>query len=161
MKGCKIETGAYLISEMKLPLEDAGTLVSMGSMFIEIEDLTQAMHCLMRAIEMDGANADAYYYLGVVSALQDNFNNAAELFSHALELRGDHISTLRDSASVCLALGRLTDADARIKKARRLDDNDMALKKIERSIIVARTKQRVKRAINRFKLGSADEESLQ
>jgi len=159
MKGCKIETGAYLISEMKLPLEDAGTLVSMGSMFIEIDDLTQAMHCLMRAIETDGASADAYYYLGVVSALQDNFTNAAELFAHALDLRGDHIPTLRDSASVCLALGRLTDAAAKIEKARSLDGDNVQLKKIERSIVIARTKQRIKSALNRFKVGPADGKS--
>jgi tetratricopeptide (TPR) repeat protein len=161
MKGCKIETGAYLISELKLTLQDASTLVSMGSMFIEIEDLTQAMHCLMRAIEVDGANADAYYYLGVVSALQDNFNNAAELFAHALDIRGDHIPTLRDSASVCLELGRLTDADARIKKARSLDGDDLQLKKIERAIAVARAKQRIKSTLNRFKLGPTSDKSPQ
>lgn len=160
MKGRKIETGAYLISELKLTLQDAGTLVSMGSMFIEIDDLTQAMHCLMRAIEVDGANADAYYYLGVVSALQGNFKNAAELFGHALDLRGDHIPTLRDSASVCLAIGRLTDAADRIKKARRLDAADVQLRKLDRAITVARTKQRLMSTLNRFRPGPVPGKSL-
>jgi tetratricopeptide (TPR) repeat protein len=128
----------------------------MGSMFIEIDDLAQAMHCLMRAIEVDDTNADAYYYLGIVSALQGNCKNAAELFAHGLDIRGEHVPTLRDSASVCLAMGRLTDADARIKKARSLDAGDVQLKKIERAIALARTKQRIMGAIRRFRCGSAD-----
>jgi tetratricopeptide (TPR) repeat protein len=153
MKGRKIETGAYLISEMKLTLQDAGTLISMGSMFIEIDDLANAMHCLMRAIEVDGANADAYYYLGVVSGLQGNVKNAAELFAHALDIRDEHIPTLRDSASVCLAMGRLTDAAARIKKARSLDAADVQLKKIDRKIAVALTKRRLLNALGRLRRG--------
>ena len=161
MKGRKIETGAYLLSELKLTLEDVGTLVSMGSMFIEIDDLTQAMHCLMRAIEIDGANADAYYYLGVVSALQGNIKNAAELFAHALDIRGEHIPTLRDLASVCLEMGRLTDAAERIKKARRLDAADVQLKKIGRTIAVARTKQRIMNTLSRFRSGPTSRDSSQ
>lgn len=159
MKGRKIETGAYLISELKLVLEDAGTLVSMGSMFIEIDDLTQAMHCLMRAIEVDGANADAYYYLGVVSALQGNVRNAAELFTRALDIHGEHVPTLRDSASVCLAMGRLADAAARIKKARRLDDGDVQLKRIDRKIAIARAKRWVVNTLSRFKPAPAPQNS--
>ena len=153
MKGRKIEAGAYLISELKLTLEDAGTLVSMGSMFIEIDDLAHAMRCLMRAIELDGANADAYYYLGVLSAVRGDFRNATEFFAHALDLRSDHIPALRDSASVYLCLDRLTDAAARIKKARSLDGTDVQLKKIDRMIAIARAKQRIINTLGRFRLG--------
>src|SRR4030042_6238857 len=96
----------------------------------------------MRAIELDGVNADAYYYLGVVSALRDDYRNASEFFAHAQDLRGDHVPTLRDSASVCLAMGRLADAAAKITKALTLDPADPLLKKISRKIALARLKQR-------------------
>jgi tetratricopeptide (TPR) repeat protein len=154
MMGRKTEAAAYLLSELKLTLEDAATLVSMGSMFMEIDDPAHAMHCLMRAIEVDGANADAYYYLGVVSALRKDFKNASEFFAHALDLRPEHIPTLRDSASVCLATGRLADAADRIKRARSLDGNDLQLRKLDRTIALARAKQRITNTFARFRPGS-------
>ena len=112
------------------------------------------MHCLMRAIEVDEANADAYYYLGVVSALREDFKNASEFFAHALDLRPEHVPTLRDSASVYLTTGRLADAADRIKKARSLDANDVQLRKIDRTITLARAKRRIRNTLARFRPGS-------
>jgi tetratricopeptide (TPR) repeat protein len=160
MKGRKIEAGAYLISELKLTLDDASTLVSMGSMFMEIDDQAHAMHCLMRAIEVGGANPDAYYYLGVVSAIRGDYRNASEFFAHALDLRSDHVPTLRDSASVYLSMDRLIDAADKIKKARSLDGNDVQLKKIDRTIAMARAKQRIANTLSRFRFGPTAQKSI-
>jgi tetratricopeptide (TPR) repeat protein len=155
MMGRKTEAGAYLLSELKLTLEDAATLISMGSMFMEIDDSAHAMHCLMRAIEVDGSNADAYYYLGVVSALRGDYKNASEFFSHALDLRPEHVPTLKDSAFVYLTTGRLADAADRIQKARSLDGDDLQLRKLDRTIALARAKQRIASTFTRFRLRPA------
>ncbi len=149
-QGRHAEARAYLMSEMKLTLEDAGTLVSMGSMFLTLGDLGCAMHCMLRAVDIDNANADAYYYLGVINAMKGDFEDAEELFAHALDIRNDHFATLRDSASVCLETGRLTEAAERIQKARRLDDSDPQLKKLERRLAVARAKHRISDALGQF-----------
>ena len=142
MKDQRAEAGDYLVCEMKLALEDAGTLVSMGSMFLEIGDLSCATHCLLRAVDTDCASAGAYYYLGVISALKEEFEDAAELFSHALDIRDDHVPTLRDSAYVCLEMGKLTEAAKRIKKARTLDPGDPQVKELDRRVVFARAKIR-------------------
>jgi tetratricopeptide (TPR) repeat protein len=150
LNGQKAQARAYLVSELKLTLEDAETLVSMGSMFIEVGDLGCATHCLLRAIDIDCANADAYYYLGAVSALRGDFEDAAELFAHALDIRNEHIPALRDSALVCLAMGRLGEAASRIEKAHSLEGGDPQLRKLGRSLTLARAKRRVMSALERF-----------
>ncbi|MHC4370693.1 MAG: tetratricopeptide repeat protein, partial [Planctomycetota bacterium] len=149
MEGRKGDAEDYLISEMKLALEDAAALVSMGSMFLKIGDLSCATHCLLRAVEIDCASADAYYYLGVISALKKEFEDAAELFTHSLDIRNEHVPALRDSAFVCLEMGKLDDAAERIKKARALDPCDPQLKELDHRITLARLKQRAINLIGR------------
>jgi len=141
-EGKNAEAEELLVSEMKLASEDTVTLVSMGSMFLKTGDLGCATHCLLRAVEIDCASADAYYYLGIISALKEDFEDSAELFAHALDIRGDHVPTLRDSAYVCLELGKLTEAAERIKKARTLDPAEPQLKKLSRKVALARIRSR-------------------
>ncbi|MHC4566489.1 MAG: tetratricopeptide repeat protein, partial [Planctomycetota bacterium] len=149
------EAEDYLISEMKLASEDTVTLVSMGSMFLKTGDLGCATHCLLRAVEIDCANADAYYYLGIISALKEDFEDAAELFAHALDIRGDHVPTLRDSAYVCLELGKLTEAAERIKEARTLDPADPQLKKLARKVTLACIKSRAAGVLHKCRFKGA------
>jgi tetratricopeptide (TPR) repeat protein len=160
MKDKKKEARAYLVSELKLALEDTDTLVSMGSMFLAIGDLGCATHCLLRAVDIDYANADAYYYLGVISVTKGEFEDAAELFAHTLDIKSEHIPTLRDSASVCLTMGKLTEAAERISKARALDGEDPQLKRIERAIFLARLRQRIVSSLSRFRSGLTSQNSI-
>ena len=160
MKDNKTEARAYLISELKLALEDAETLVSMGSMFLAIGDPGCATHCLLKAVDIDCSNAEAYYYLGVISATKGEFEDAAELFAHTLDIKNEHIPALRDSASVYLTMGKLTDAAERINKARALDDSDPQLKRLERAIFLARMKQRLIYSTSRFRSGFTSQNSI-
>ncbi len=114
----------YLLAELRVSSVDADVLVSMGSMFLAIGDLDYATHCLLRAVDIDSANADGYYYLGLVSAIKGAFEDAVEFFAHALDIRPEDVSALRDSAAIYLAMGRLADAAERIKKARSLAVDD-------------------------------------
>ncbi len=151
IKGEKNEAKVFLLSEMKLASEDVKALVSMGSMFLQLGDLGCAAHCLLRAVDIDCADADAYYYLAVVSAMRDELNDACDLFTHALDIRNDHIPSLRDSAMVYLAMGKLDDAAKRIKQARDLDGSDQQLKKVERKISLARMERQVTDSLCRSK----------
>ena len=143
MKGQKQEARNYLVSEMKLVPEDTDILISTGSMFMTIGDPDCAAHCLLRAVDIDCANAEAYYYLGLVNAIKGSFEDAAEFFGHTLDISPEHIWALRDSAVVYLVMGRLADAAERIKKARALADDDSQLRSLDRRI-------RLVHAIERF-----------
>ena len=54
---------------------------------------------------------------------------------------------------------RLADATAKIRKARRLDGDDMRLRKIDRTIAIARAKQRLMNAFGRFRRRSTHKNS--
>jgi tetratricopeptide (TPR) repeat protein len=136
-------------------LEDANTLVSIGSMFLAIGDTGYATRCLLKAVEIDCANADAYYYLGIVSAIKGELEDAAELFSHTLEIENEYIPALRDSTYVYLVMDKLNDAAERISKARALDDDDPQLKRLERTVIAARIRSRIMNSIRRIRSGFA------
>jgi tetratricopeptide (TPR) repeat protein len=151
----KTKARAYLVSELKLALEDANTLVSMGSMFLAIGDTGYATRCLLKAVDLDCADADAYYYLGVISAIKGEFEDAAELFAHTLDIKSQYIPALRDSAYVYLAMGKLTDAAEKISKAKALDGNDPQLKKLEKAVIAARIRGRIMNSVRRIRSGFA------
>jgi tetratricopeptide (TPR) repeat protein len=144
-----MEARAYLVSELRLAGEDANILVSMGSMFLTAGDLDYATHCLLRAVDVDCSNADAHYYLGVVSAAKGAFEDAAEFFSHALDIKSEHLLSLRDSAAVYLAMGRLEEAAGRIKKACSLAD-DRRLKSLKRKILLARIREQMRYFLGRL-----------
>jgi tetratricopeptide (TPR) repeat protein len=86
-------------------------------------DLDYATNCLLRAVDIDPTNADAYYYLGLVSVLKGRLEDAAEFFFQALDINDKHIAALRDSALVYLLMGELVKAHERINKAKALAGN--------------------------------------
>jgi len=151
MRGLWQEATNYLLSELKLAPEDVNTLVSMGSMFLTMGDFDYATHCMMRAIDIDCAHAQAYYYLGLVTAMKGQFEEAAEFFAHALDIKPDHIWALRDSAVVYMAMGRLDDAAARIKKALPLADDDPQLKTLGRRVRLLQATERISDFLCRFR----------
>jgi tetratricopeptide (TPR) repeat protein len=115
----------------------------MGSMFLGVGDMDYAMHCLLRVIDIDCANADAYYYLGLVSAIKGRFEDALEFFGHALDIRPRDVRALRDSAVVYLGMGRLAEAAERIKKALALADEDSQLRMLDRRVRVVQATERI------------------
>jgi tetratricopeptide (TPR) repeat protein len=141
----------YLISELKLAGEDANILVSMGSMFLTIDDLDYAMSCLLRAVDIDSANADAYYYLGVASAVKGSFADAAEFFTHALDIKSEHVLALRDSAFIYLAMGKLDEAARRIERARSLAGNDPQLRALMWKIRLSQARKQITGFLCRLK----------
>ena len=132
--GDKERARAYLVCEMELAEEDVETLVSMGSMFLATGDFDLSSHCLLKAVDINCACAEAYYYLGLVSTMQGLFEESAEFFCHALDIRGDYACALRDLSVAYLAMGRLKDAGGMIKKALSVDGTDALSRAVSRRI---------------------------
>jgi len=151
MSGKKKEAREYLVSEMKAAPEDADILVSMGSMFLAIDDLDHATYCLLKAVDSDYANAEGYYYLGLVSAVKGQLDDAAEFFGHALDIRPKDGRALIDSAVVYLAMGRLADAADRIHQVRDLGGDDSRLGALESRIKMVKLTERIVGFVYRFR----------
>jgi tetratricopeptide (TPR) repeat protein len=143
MSGKPEEARNHLISEIKLASEDTNILLSMGSMFLRIGDIDYATHCLLRVIDIDCANADAYYYLGLISAIKGRFEDAVEFFGHTLDIRPRDVRALRDSAVVYLRMGRLNDAADRIVKALDSAGDDSQLKALSRRVRLVQAAGRI------------------
>jgi tetratricopeptide (TPR) repeat protein len=150
IQGQEIKLKAYLIAELKLNPEDAGTLVSMGSMFLTIGETDLATHCLLRALDIDCTNPDAHYYLGLISIEKGRFSDAAEFFRHTLDLNSGHVGALRDSAYVYLMMGRLPIAAERITKASSLSSDDPQIRSLQRSIRIAQAIEHIMALLSRF-----------
>jgi len=149
MTGNKEKARAYLISELDLDPEDSNILVSMASMFLKVDNIDLAIHCLLKSLENDCSNPDAYYYLGCVRTIQVQFEEAAEFFGHALDINPNHINTLRDSSLVCLAMGKLKQASGRIKKAKSLASDDSQLTAISRRVYIVALLKRIINVISK------------
>jgi len=147
---------AYLASEVKLAPENVDVLLSMASMLLTVGDTDFGVNCLLRATDIDSANADAYYWLGLASSLKGRFPEAAEFFSHSLDIRPDHLCALRASAELYLQMGKLADAKKRIDKALGYAGEDPQLKAIRRKVRLAQAAQRIADSLGRFspRLGS-------
>ena len=143
MRGQKQEAKDYLLAELQLNSEDSDTMVSMGSMFLTINAPDYATHCLLKAVDIDCANADGYYYLGLVSVLKGQLDEAAEFFGHTLDIRPKDIRALRDSAFVYLAMGRLAEAAERIEMARFLGGDDSQLRELASRVKLVQLTERI------------------
>jgi len=133
---CEDEESAksFLIQEFDLAPEDASVLLAMGEMFTEIGELEYARWCFLRIIENDSANSEAYHSLGVLSAMQNDMSEALGYFAHALDIDGDDIDSLRDSAKIYLLTDKFDQALARIEDACALRPKDENLKSVRRKI---------------------------
>ena len=102
-----------------------------------------AEHCLLKAVDIDSTNSEAYYYLGLVSATKGLFEDSVEFFSHTLDINPEHLAALRDSSVIYLAMGKLTKASQRINKALQLDSKDPYLKVVSRRIRSAYLRKKI------------------
>ena len=143
MKGQNQRAKAFLISELTLAIEETEALISMGSMFLTLGKLDLATHCLLRALENTPNNADAYYYLGLVSMLKEEFQNAAQFFTHATDINPEHIEALKNLAFAHLKTGRLTEAQREIEKVIAMENSEK-LKTLSRKIKIEKLKKQIK-----------------
>jgi len=150
MQGQKQKARNYLLAELELAPEDSDTLVSMGSMFLTIREADYAIHCLLRAVDINSANANAYYYLGLSSVVNGNLEDQVELLGNKKNIRPNDVRALRDSAIVYFAMGRLADATRRINKAKSLAGHDRQLRALESRIWLAKVREQIAEFLRRL-----------
>ena len=152
---------AYLMSELRHPIEDANLLVSMGSMFFTIAtelrlrrntevtntdytdaqneiDLDNATHCLFKSLDIDDANANAYYYLGLISLYKQLWEDAIEFFEHAIALDPDHVDAVREAARSYLYQGNMDEAYNKLYQARAVAMDHPGLKELGTAMMLRR-----------------------
>ena len=145
------EAADYLVAEIDRAPEDASTWVSMGAMFLTMDDLDYATHCLMKAVNIDCANADAYYYLGIVSSLKGWFEDALDFFTQTLEYNDKHVCALRSSALLYLNMNRLNDASERIEETLSLEKDNTYLKILQRKVQILLAIEQIRSFLHRIK----------
>jgi tetratricopeptide (TPR) repeat protein len=150
MKGQSCRAKKLLIYELNLTPEDSDVLTSMGSMFLMIDEKDYAVNCLLKAVDADHANAQAYYYLGLANAVNNRLESAAEFFAHALDIKPEYVDALRDSAIVSLAMGRIDSASEKVKKAINLSVDDPRLKALDCRIKLIQRTERIIDFFGRF-----------
>ena len=143
MKTEKSQAGSYLAAELALDIEDANTLVSMASMFLTLDDVDRGINCLLRALNMDKGNAEAYYYLGLAHISKIRLETAEEFFLQSLDINPRHVGALKASAHVNVAMGRPDIAAVRIAQARALSPNDRELVAFARRLQLSKIPRRV------------------
>jgi len=141
---------AHLLTELDLDVDDANTLMSMGSMFLTIGDPDHATQCLLRATGLDKRNADAYYYLGIAAANKGYYEDSSRFFSRALELNAVHPGALKDAALAHFASGDTTKAAEQIARARATLPADSELRAIDYGIRLTRLTDRLGRLLRRL-----------
>jgi tetratricopeptide (TPR) repeat protein len=114
-----------------------------------MDDFEYGMHCMLRAVALDNASAEAYYYLGSISFAKEEYEDAAEFLGHVLDINPEHIWALRDAALVYLAMGDTTRAAEYIKKARTLAGRDSQFNWLDRRIRLHHTLRRLKNLLNK------------
>lgn len=72
--------------------------ISRGELLLKMNKLTEARDAYLRALELDGTNADLWYNLAIVNIEMKDPSEALKNFNHALELNPRHKLALFNSA---------------------------------------------------------------
>jgi len=150
MTGRQNHARNYIAAELRLAPEDDNVLVSIGSMFLALGDIDTARNSLLKAVDSNSSNADAYYYLGLADVLQGRWDDAMAFFANVLDIAPNDVRALRESALVCLATGRLSQAAEHIRKAKALPGSDASLNPIARKLRCARAIERTADLLGRY-----------
>jgi tetratricopeptide (TPR) repeat protein len=157
-KGNWRQAKAYLDWELELIPEDSDVLVGMGSMFMQADYCDEALRCFLMATDLDFANAQAYYYLGLATLALDRLEDAAEFFGHALDIDPDHTRAMVSLANIYYDMGKIYQAAEMLDVAREALGDDDQLKLLAKKIRMRRIKDRIidlaqpiKRLLHSFK----------
>jgi tetratricopeptide (TPR) repeat protein len=125
------EAREYLGNELGLGPEDNEVLLSMASMFLQLQEPDAAINCALQVIDEDENNVKAYHQLALASICRNEFDSAIEFFDHALEIDSSSRDILYDAAKAHIATGGLERAAEYLETALKIDPNDADLKKLK------------------------------
>ncbi len=141
----------YLASELQLEPENPSVLLSMASIFLQFNELDFATKCLIKTLELDNSNAEAFYYLGCVNILKGQLNIAKEFLLSAVKFNPKHKAALVELAHLYLKIGNAHFANEKIKQAIDCGKNTFTFRKFRYHIFFARLAQTLKHCLTRFK----------
>jgi Flp pilus assembly protein TadD len=127
----------HLRDECDLDPEDPEALLSMGSMFLQLEELDYASNCLLKVVDQDRTNAEAFGRLGISLAKRGEFDGALQFLSHAAKLTGSDADLAANIAYLYFRTGRLTLAAEAIATACTLSGDDRDIVRLSRRIKLA------------------------
>lgn len=96
-----------------------------GNLMTRVGRHAEAQHTLRRAVELEPANADAWYDLGVSLRESGMLADAAAAFRRAAELDPQGVDAWVNLASTYAAADRLADAEAALEQAAIRDPGDV------------------------------------
>ncbi|MGB0922173.1 MAG: tetratricopeptide repeat protein [Alphaproteobacteria bacterium] len=96
----------------------------------------EAIALLLRVVQRDPQDAEAYRYLGIAHQARGELQKAAEYFYRTMEIDPEHIPALENLGELYLALNKFEDAQAMLDEIRRLcafgcEEEQMLATKIE------------------------------
>ncbi|WP_169853125.1 tetratricopeptide repeat protein [Anaerohalosphaera lusitana] len=95
--------------------------ILMGRLEVKEGRIAKAQGHFETALQSDDTSDEAYYWLGVITERQEEYQNAADLYAKAYEIQPDEIKYIRSCAGMYVALGEddramelLTSANSRL-----------------------------------------------
>jgi len=149
-EGQRNEAIELLVCELSLVGEDVEVLISMGSMFLELDSLDHAVHCFVRALDVEPEKPEALGYLGLALAMRGDFGDAADLLGRCVSLKPE-ATVLSNWAGACLLSGKFKQAESKIDAARLLAPNDREVSELQRQIRRAVLSGRVRTFLKKLK----------
>ena len=137
----------HLNIERMLDITDTEVLLSMTSMFIQINNPDNATDCLLRIIDQDSENLDAFHYLAVATAMRKEYEGALEFCEHAINLGNKTPDILADTAYLYLRTNRLKEALKTIIAARLFKPQNKLFAALYRKIQLAMFKDNLRKYI--------------
>ena len=139
------EAKKVLLDELKLKIDDIDVLLSIAVMFIQLGELDLAMDTLLGVVDEDRNNATAFYYMGMLMALQGDHEGALHFFEHAMTIDDTNPNLLADAALIYLSNGRAEQAHRAIAAARELAPSDKKIARLWRKTQLATITANIRR----------------
>lgn len=99
-----------------------------GRILLEMGDLEGAMNSLAHAIEVDGGNVDARYFLGFVNERLNRKDEALACYQKAAELDHANAQYAVAAAEILIDMGRVDDARVYLEDHKTLAENNASVK---------------------------------
>jgi tetratricopeptide (TPR) repeat protein len=124
---CPLEAARYLKEELALEPKDADVLVSMASLFEQLDENDMALACLFQ-IDVEERSANAWHHVGLIFAHKGNMAEAACCLNKSLEMEPANAETLKHLAQVYLVTGEVEPARQMLAAAKVLAPRDREIK---------------------------------
>ena len=133
----------HLLAELDASPDQPEVLLDLGCLLLEVDQLTDAMICFERLIDLNPNDYVAYHNLSLCYYLSGLADEGIELSLKVLQLRQDHLPALHNLANAFLQKNAPDKAGSYIDRACLIAPKDPDLKRLRRRIFLRRQCQRI------------------